>query len=152
MARRKISIRQEDRIWNLRCQGYRYDEIARITNVHPAQIGTVIYRVIRRPPLDQDPIRRGRKRGFLDESQVLDIRRRRRLGESCQAIARDYAISSASISLIARGISYPEISERQGHSYPFSFCNRLTAQALRWRSPCAPHQQCSSVLRCGVPF
>jgi hypothetical protein len=44
----------------------------------------------------------------LDLEQVLDIRHRRRDGESVRDIANDYGVSHTCISQISRGKSYPE--------------------------------------------
>jgi len=123
--RRRISVQREDRIWDLRCQGYTYDAIGSIVDVNPYGLTEVLRRIRRRPPREQDPIRCGRHSGFLSDEQVSTIRRRRRNGETLESIAKDYNITGGAVSLIARGISYAE-PERVG-GYPRSFANRLTA-------------------------
>lgn len=123
--RRRISIQREDRIWDLRCQGYTYDAIGSIVDVNPYGLTEVLRRIRRRPPLEQDPIRRGRGHSFLSDKQVESIRRRRRNGETLESIAKDYNITGVAVSLIARGISYAEPERIEG--YPRSFANRLTA-------------------------
>lgn len=126
MPRARLSIRKEDRIWALRCQGYRLEEIARIVNCSTSAVSHAIKRVRRRPPLHLSPVRRGRYCGFLDTDQVRGIRHRRSCGETLHAIARDYDITPAAIGLIVRGVSYPD---RQGaeQGYPWRFGNRLVA-------------------------
>lgn len=125
--RRRISIRKEDRIWHLRCQGYTYDSIARITNTSPHALTKVLRRVRRRPPVEQDPVRRGRLRGWLDDDQINDIRVRYRRGEKLASIANDYWMQPSSICSIGRRRSYVEPAEDQSDRYPFSFKNRLRA-------------------------
>ena len=125
--RRRISIRKEDRIWDLRCQGYAYDAIARIANVRPSSVTLVLRRVRQRPPLEEDPIRRGRWRGFLDDYQVNDIRFSRARGEKFASIAARYHVTPPAIVAICTGRTYrhPEYAPDEG--YPFSFVNRLRA-------------------------
>lgn len=124
MARRRISIQREDRIWNLRTQGYDYDSIARIVDVDPASVGHVIRRVRRRPPLHLDPVRRGRGHSFLSDSQVQEIRRRRQRGETLLSVGKSFGLSESAICCIAYGRTYaePEIA-----GYPYDFGNRLVA-------------------------
>jgi hypothetical protein len=126
MQRRRVSIRTENRIWDLRSQGYPSEHIGAIVNVSPATISRTIRRVARRPPLELDPIRRGRGHSFLDDDQVSDIRSRWRNGESQFSIGKRYSLSQTSISLICSGKSY-SASENQAVvlSFPFSFGNRL---------------------------
>lgn len=126
MPRARLSIRKEDRIWALRCQGYRLEEIARIVDCSTSAVHHAVKRVRQRPPLHLSPIRRGRHCGFLDTDQVRGIRHRRSCGETLHAIARDYDVTPNAISLIARGISYPD---RRGveQGYPWRFGNRLVA-------------------------
>lgn len=124
MPRRRISIQREDRIWYLRCQGYDYDSIARIVDVHPVSITSVIRRVRRRPPLEQDPIRRGRGHSFLSDQQVHQIRMRRARGEKLLSLAREYSLTESSICRLAQYRTYqqPEVC-----GYPWSFDNRLVS-------------------------
>jgi transcriptional regulator len=119
-TQRRISLVKEDRIWNLREQGYCYETIARIVNCHPS-LTHVIRRIRRRPPYELDPIRRGRRNNFLSDSQIEDIRQRRDRGETYLTIAKSYDVSETAIGLICRGQSYkyPE------SGYPFNFSNRL---------------------------
>jgi hypothetical protein len=118
----RISIAKEDRIWDLRTQGYDYDSIARIVNVSKSLTG-VIRRVRRRPPIEVDPIRRGRKAGFLSDSQVDDIRRRFANGERQADIGEHYGLSACAISHICCGRSYATPESERG--YEFNFSNRL---------------------------
>lgn len=122
--RARISIVKEDRIWNLRCQGYDYDSIGSIVNCNPGHMTVILRRVRRRPPLEQDPIRRGRYRNFLSDDQVNDIRRRRANGESLLSIAKDYNVTEGSIWCIATERTYKEPANDCGYSY--NFTNRLT--------------------------
>lgn len=128
--RTNISIPKEDRIWDLRCQGYDYDSIARITNVSLSSPGKVIRRVRRRPPFELDPIKRGRKIGFLSDSQIAEIRYRRSIGHTLEQIAKDYDLHFTSISKIANMQSYRKpCDDGTSSGYPFSFSNRLTRAA-----------------------
>lgn len=124
MARRRISIQREDRIWSLRTQGYDYDSIARIVNVDPASVGHVIRRVMRRPPLHVDPIRRGRGHSFLSDLQVQEIRLRRQRGETLLSVGRRFNLSESAVCCIALGRTYAEPEES---GYPYEFGNRLVA-------------------------
>lgn len=123
--RRRISIRKEDRIWNLRCQGYTYDTIARITNVRPSSVTEVLRRVRRRPPFEEDPIRRGRGCGFLDDYQINDIRFSRARGEKYASIAARYHVTPQAIVAICVGRTYRQPEYTADEGYPFSFGNRL---------------------------
>lgn len=128
MARRRInvSIPKEDRIWDLRCQGYDYDTIARITNVSVSTPGRVIRRVIRRPPVELDPLKRGRKAGFLSDRQIENIRSRFRSGETQFSIASDYEIGVSSIHRICHHKTYAEpCNDQTSQGYKFCFRNRL---------------------------
>lgn len=125
--RRRISIRKEDRIWQLRCQGYTLDSIGRIVNVEPSSVTRIVRRVRRRPPLEQDPVRRGRRRNWIDADQIADIRWRRQQGESLSAIAADYWVSLTTIYNICAERTYITAVEDGFDSYPFSFPNRLRA-------------------------
>jgi len=122
--RRRISVLREDRIWQLRCQGYSYDAIGSIVDVNPSSLTLVLRRVRRRPPYEQDPVRRGRRHSFLSDFQVQEIRRRRAGGERLETIAKDYRIGVPAVCKIARNATYatPEAGD-----YPRSFANRLTA-------------------------
>jgi hypothetical protein len=122
--RNRISIVKEDRIWDLRSQGYCYDTIARLANCNPSSMTIVIRRVRNRPPLEEDPIKRGRYRGFLSDSQVEDIRARYANGESVVVIADDYQMSIDAMYRIIRKATYKEPCNDGG--YPFDFTNRLT--------------------------
>jgi DNA-binding CsgD family transcriptional regulator len=121
MKRIRISILKEDRIWDLRSQGYDYDSIARIVNCSPC-LTAVIRRVRNRPSLEEDPIRRGRRRGWLSDSQLEDIRRRHKQGQTYLTIGKLYDISEHSVGFICRGDTYKEPESK----YPFQFSNRLT--------------------------
>lgn len=122
--RKRVSVAKEDRIWQLRCQGYCYDSIGRITNCNPSYMTVVLRRVRRRPPEEEDPIRRGRYRNFLSDDQVLDIKRRKDLGETYLSIAKDYDLTESAICNIAKGKTYKEPEYEDGYKYDFS--NRLT--------------------------
>lgn len=128
--RRHVSIPKEDRIWDLRCQGYDYDSIARITNVCVTTPGRVIRRVIRRPPLSKDPIKRGRRSGFLSDRQIYEIRLRYRLGEKQASIAKEFGVEPTSISKICCNKTYIEPCQDQTiEGYKFNFSNRLVRAA-----------------------
>jgi hypothetical protein len=120
----RISITKEDRIWNLRCQGYCYDIIARLVNCNPCSVTHVLRRVRRRPPIEVDPIKRGRYKGFLNDHQIAIIRKRREQGETYEAIGKSYDLSPAPIRQIALYMSYKEPEDNVGYRYDFS--NRLT--------------------------
>jgi hypothetical protein len=120
----RISIVKEDRIWNLRCQGYCYDIIARLTNCNPTSVTQVLRRVRQRPPIEVDPIKRGRHRGFLSDYQVESIRKRREQGETYEAIGKTYQVNGNAIRQIALHLTYKEPEDSVGYHYDFS--NRLT--------------------------
>lgn len=122
--RTRVSIVKENRIWDLRCQGYCYDTIGQITNVNPAYMTVIIRRVRQRPPIEQDPIKRGRYANFLSDAQVEDIRTRKAHGETLLSISKDYDLSESSICKIANGSTYKEPAHDSG--YPYNFTNRLT--------------------------
>jgi DNA invertase Pin-like site-specific DNA recombinase len=127
-ARSRISIPKEDRIWSLRCQGYDYDTIARIVNTSKTTPGKVLRRVMRRPPLDKDPVKRGRYRGFLSDQQIHEIRLRKQLGETYRSIAKDFGIGETCIGKICRQQTYINPCKDDTFSgYPYDFSNRLTA-------------------------
>jgi len=128
-VRGRVSIPKEDRIWSLRCQGYDMDSIARITNVSPGTPSVVIRRVRRRPPIELDPIKRGRRAGFLSDAQIDEIRFRNRMGETQLSISKDFDIDVTSINKICTGKTYakPCDDETTGNRYPYSFVNRLRA-------------------------
>lgn len=125
ITRARISLVKEDRIWDLRSQAYSYDSIARIVNVAPQSLTQVIRRVRRRPPEGVDPIRRGRRRGWLSDAQVTDIHHRRRHGETLLSIARSYDLDSSTIWSITNGRSYAKPENTA--PYPFTWGNRLAA-------------------------
>ena len=116
--RKRISVRKEDRIWDLRCQGYDYESIARIVNTSASLTG-VIRRVRRRP----EPGIHNRKRWFLDDSQIDMIRLRRVRGESLASLSKAYGVSMSAISNICTGRTYAEPEYENG--YRFNFNNRL---------------------------
>jgi hypothetical protein len=118
--RNRISVVKEDRIWNLRSQGYCYESIARIVNCSP-QLTQVIRRVRNRPPKHLDPLRRGRIRGWLSDAQVDDIRVRHERGETYFSIGKRYDMSEKAICLICNYKTYTEPESK----YPFRFPNRL---------------------------
>lgn len=121
MARARISLIREDRIWDLRVQGYDYDSIGRITNTNPGTVATVVHRVRRRPPIEVDPIRRGRRSGWMSDAQIEDIRTRRATGETLFSISKSYHVDANTIGAICRGKTY--VTPEQ--AYPWSFENRL---------------------------
>jgi hypothetical protein len=104
----RISILKEDQIWELRCKGYRYDLIASIVNCSPISMTKVLRRVRQRPPLKEDPIKRGRYRGFLSDAQVNDIRNRAGYKEPIGFIARAYDMTPAAIYAIVTNKTYKE--------------------------------------------
>jgi len=120
-TKNRISLLKEDRVWSLREQGYDYDSIARIVNCAPNSCTSVLRRVRRRPPIDVDPVRRGRRAGWMSDSLIDDIRQRRDHGETLLSIAKDYHVDSATIWAIANYRTYVTPEE----PYPFSFSNRL---------------------------
>jgi len=121
--RNRISIVKEDRIWQLRCQGYCYESIGSIVNCNPMYMTIILRRVRRRPPLEIDPIKRGRQRNFLSDAQVEDIRMRKANGETYLSISKDYELSESTICKIANGITYKEPANDSDYQYNFS--NRL---------------------------
>jgi transposase len=120
--RRRISILRENRIWDLRSQGYSCEAIGSIVDVHPSSVGVVVRRVRRRPDEALDPVRRGRYHSWLSDFQVAEIRRRRQEGETLLSIARDFHLGEVAISRICRGETYQQPETR---GYPYSFRNRL---------------------------
>ena len=128
--RGRVSIPKEDRIWSLRCQGYDYESIARITNVSASTPGKVIQRVRRRPPYEVDPIRRGRGRGFLSDLQIHEIRLRHARGETLFNISKDFEMHETAIGRICRHQSYVNRCEDESYErYGYSFANRLRIAA-----------------------
>jgi hypothetical protein len=119
----RISLVKEDEIWNLRCQGHRYELISNLVNCSPSSINLVIKRVRRRPPIKEDPIRRGRYRGFLSDAQVNDIRNRAKHKESIQFISRAYDMTPAAIYAIITYRSYKEPC--MDETFTSNFNNRL---------------------------
>ena len=117
--KQRISLVKEDRIWDPRSQGYDYDSISRI--VHPALTG-VLRRIRRRPPLEQDPIKRGRKMGWMSDAQIDEIKSRRAAGETLLSIARSFDVSESCICHICKGRTY---REPESKGYTFDFSNRL---------------------------
>ena len=124
MTRSRISISKEDRIWSLRSDGYTYDAIARIVNTSPQNMTEVIRRVRRRPSIAEDPVRRGRRSGWLSDSQVDDIRSRRIRGEKLRSIAQDYWLDERTISSICKGRSYKDTEAK----FEYDFSNRLSSR------------------------
>ena len=120
----RISIAKENRIWNLRCQGYCYDIIGRLANCNPTSVTEVLRRVRQRPSVEDDPIKRGRHRGFLSDHQINIIRKRREQGETYEAIGKSYQVNGNAIRSIALRLTYKEPEYNVGYSYDFS--NRLT--------------------------
>ena len=121
--RTRISIVKEDRIWNLRCQGYCYVSIAQIVNCNPVSITQVIRRVRNRPPYEQDPVRRGRGCSFLSDAQIEDIRNRKANGEHVLKLAEEYYISPGAIYHITSHRTYKNPCGDGGYTY--TFANRL---------------------------
>ena len=136
----RISIAKENRIWNLRCQGYCYDIIGRLANCNPTSVTEVLRRVRRRPSVKDDPIKRGRHRGFLSDHQINIIRRRREQGETYEAIGKSYQVNGNAIRSIALRLTYKEPEYNVGYSYDFS--NRLT----RW-----PNLGITYIIKCISP-
>lgn len=125
MARFRISVVKENRIWQLRSQGYCYDTIARIVNCSPT-LTSVIRRIRHRPPEHIDPIRRGRWCNWLSDAQIQDIRDRHAKGETYFSISKDYDVSEGAICKICKYKTYKETESK----YPFSFQNRLFPNRL----------------------
>jgi hypothetical protein len=119
----RISVLKEDQIWELRCKGYRYDLIASIVNCSPISMTKVLRRVRQRPPLKEDPIKRGRYRGFLSDAQVNDIRNRAKYNESIGFIARAYDMTPAAIYAIVTNKTYKEPC--RDDAFITNFTNRL---------------------------
>jgi len=84
----------------------------------------IIRRVRRRPPIEVDPIKRGRRNNFLSDNQVEDIRARKAHGDTALSIGKDYSLSESAICKIANCITYKEPSYDSGYNYTFT--NRLT--------------------------
>ena len=103
--RNRISVTKENRIWEMRCQGYTYAQISEALGTSP-HLTRVLRRIRRRPSKASDPVRRGRRRWFLDDRQVGDIRRRVRASESVTEVSQEYWLSGTSIRNIARGKTY----------------------------------------------
>jgi hypothetical protein len=121
--RTRVSIVKEDRIWQLRCQGYDYGSIGSIVNCNPCYMTIILRRVRRRPPVEVDPIKRGRQRNFLSDNQVEDIRIRKVNGETCLSISKDYDLSESAINKIANNVTYRKPAHDSGYAYNFK--NRL---------------------------
>lgn len=119
--RHRISVAKENRIWQLREQGYLYDEIARIVNTSPS-LTNVLRRVRNRP--SDDPIRCGRVSAWLSDSQVEDIKRRKAAGETYLTIAKAYNMDPSSVCDLVKGRTYTQPEA----SYPFDFSNRLSSK------------------------
>lgn len=119
--RNRISVAKENRIWQLREQGYLYDEIARIVNTSPS-LTSVLRRVRNRP--SDDPIRCGRVSAWLSDSQVEDIKRRKANGETYLAISKVYNMDPSSVCDLVKGRTYTQPEA----SYPFDFSNRLSSK------------------------
>jgi hypothetical protein len=121
--RNRVSIVKEDRIWQLRCQGYDYDSIGSIVNCNPKYMTIVLRRVRRRPPIEKDPIKRGRRSNFLSDNQIEDIRTRKAHGEHVSKLAEEYYITIAAIYHITSYRTYKNPCGDGG--YQFNFTNRL---------------------------
>jgi hypothetical protein len=124
--RQRISLAMEQRIWQLRCQGYDLDTLGRIVNAHPGTCAHAVYRARLHWKYQGDP-RLGRKRGWLSDQDVANIRARRNQGETLERIARAYDISAQTVGRICLGKGYQEPCGDQGYDY--SFANRLVTQA-----------------------
>jgi hypothetical protein len=120
----RISILKEDQIWELRCQGYRYELIAEVVNCSPVSMTKVLRRVRQRPPIQQDPIKRGRSRGFLSDAQVQNIRERAKYKEPLGFIARSYDMTPEAITAIINYKTYKEPC--MDDAFIPNFTNRLT--------------------------
>jgi hypothetical protein len=123
--RQRISLVKEKRIWQLRCQGYDLDTLGRIVNAPPRTCAQAVYRARLHWKYQGDP-RLGRKRGWLSDQDVADIRARRNQGETLERIARAYAISAQTVCRITLGKGYQEPCGDQGYEY--AFANRLISQ------------------------
>ena len=121
--RNRVSIVKEDRIWQLRCQGYGYESIGAIVNCKPSYMTVILRRVRNRPPLEEDPIRRGRRRNFLSDDQITEIKQRKARGETLLSIAKDFALTESAIWHITSGRTYKEPAGDAGYEYNFN--NRL---------------------------
>lgn len=121
--RGRISIPKENRIWNLREQGYDYDSIARIVNTKPGSIHRAIYRVSTRWKF---PNQRyfNRKRGFFSDDQINDIKMLYDKGWSIADISKEYEVSYQCIHAICNNRSYTTPEE----GYEFTFVNRLVSK------------------------
>lgn len=122
--RNRISLAQELRIWDLRRQGYRLDEVARICNLPWRSVATATYRARLHWKYQGDP-RLGRQRGWLSDQDVETIRRQRALGVSTAALARRYGMSDSSIRNICQGKTYATPCQDAGLGYNYDFTNRL---------------------------
>lgn len=122
MSRSRISLSKEDRIWDLRVQGYDYDSIARIVNIRTRSLTPVIRRVRKRPK-HADSVRMGRGHSFLSDHQVDTIRLRVSRGEKQHKVAKDYGVSTSAVNAIWRNRTYVEPEYPNG--YRFDFSNRL---------------------------
>lgn len=123
--RGRISLAKEVRIWQLRCQGYDLDTLARIVNSKPSTCGVAVSRA-RRHWMHQDDPRLGRKSGYLSDQEVASIRQRHAQGARIATLAREYDMAWSTMYNICRGTSYREPCGDQG--YEFSFANRLVRQ------------------------
>lgn len=114
MSRKRISLVKENRIWDLRCQGYSYEAIANIV-ASGNQLTPVIRRVRQRLTMGRE-----RVRGWLSDSQVENIREMARTGHTYLSIGRKYGLQPSTIGAIVRERTYREPCNDKG------FVNRLT--------------------------
>lgn len=123
-TRNRISLAQELRIWDLRRQGYRLDQVARICNLPWKSVATATYRARLHWKHQGDP-RLGRQRGWLSDQDVETIRRQRALGVSVRALAKRYGMSDSSIRNICLGKTYATPCQDAALGYNYDFTNRL---------------------------
>jgi DNA-binding CsgD family transcriptional regulator len=118
--RGRISLLKEDRIFELRRQGYDLDTISKIVNASHSATGVAIKRISRRWLYPDDP-HCGRQRGFLSDSQIEEIKALRRQGHTYLTIAKKYKLSEQAVGLICRGQTYKEPAD----CFNYNFGNRL---------------------------
>lgn len=118
--RGRISLLKEDRILELRRQGYDLDTISRIVNTSRSAISVAIKRISRRW-LYPDDQHCGRLRGFLSDGQIDEIKTMRKHGYTYLTIARQYGISENAVGMICREQTYKEPAD----CFNYNFGNRL---------------------------
>lgn len=131
MTRRRgrVSLVKENRIAQLHEQGYDPYSIGLITNVRPGLVNTVVRRVRRRWLYPDDP-RMGRKRGFLSDREIEQIRDLRHTSKMTFAEIGKifYGLDPGSVRAICLGITYVEpCGDRPEDEFDYTpnFMNRL---------------------------